>query len=182
MSIDIIVPDAINGRDQLGMLTLQFNALKKPRGYTSLVGAMEDLTPWFKEPSLGSVLAHVDDNFAGYVLYRPFDENQRNESYPFKLAHRIHDGDECFFKPGSYRSCYTGVHPDFRGRGVGSALWGRVLEEAKARGAPRIYVPAWMGGGNGPIKFFSSLGFTNLHTISKAYEDDSSMTVFMKDL
>ena len=64
------------------------------------------------------------------------------------------------------------VHPDYRGRGIGAALMARFIEEARQRGAERLFLE--MREGNPAESLYRRCGFTTVGRRRAYYRRGSS--------
>ena len=73
------------------------------------------------------------------------------------------------------------VHPDYRGRGLGSRLLDRALSSLEARGVRRAKLEVRRSN-DGAIALYRRFGFEAAHLVSGYYADGEAAAVFVVDL
>ena len=73
------------------------------------------------------------------------------------------------------------VHPEWRGRGVGSSLLSRALSVLEARGVRRVKLEV-RAGNRAAQELYRSFGFSPNHVVSGYYDDGEDALLFVADL
>jgi phosphinothricin acetyltransferase len=114
--------------------------------YTETPAPLEDRQAWLEARRAGGFPVLVADNGAGVIGFASFGDFRPWPGYARSVEHSVH------------------VREDARGRGVGGALVGRLIEAAQARGK-HVMIGGIDAGNGASIALHRKLGFVAAGTL-----------------
>lgn len=159
------------------IIDMEFSFFKNPSDHKSVADARKLIRHLLGYPDNSLVVAYDINDPVGFSIYGPPFSYSEDELFrDAALQSNIRYDDYC------NSVSVIAVLPEYRKKGVGTALLQKVIVGSKENGASQLYATCWKGKLGESYYLFKKLGFKELVTEEGLYCDGASGIVVVKEL